>query len=85
MLKKVGESGIAMDQAEVFFGLARASREKKFKSVGHGWDFRFAGEGVIGSALLYRKKVIHVAFFPNENAHESGISSYRRRAGFRIR
>jgi len=44
------------DKAKDFLSEASRCREKKYKSTGHGWDFRFEGEKIVGSALLYRKK-----------------------------
>ena len=36
---------------------------QSYKSPGLGWDLRFAGNGVLGSVLTYRGRVIHAAFF----------------------
>ena len=59
--------------------------EKKYKSVGQGTDHRFEGKAILGSALLYRKKVIHMAFFRNAESSKTGrMSSYSRRREFRI-
>ena len=66
VLKKARCNGISEEMVEIFFGLARACREKSFKSVGLGWDYRFTGEGIVGSALVYRKKALHLAFFSPE-------------------
>ncbi len=36
---------------------------QSFKSPGLGWDLRFEGNGVLGSVLTYRGRMIHAAFF----------------------
>ena len=36
---------------------------ESFKSPGLGWDARFAGNGVLGSVLVYRDRPVHAAFF----------------------
>jgi len=73
------------DPAKAFLELVRSSSEKKFKSIGHGWDYRFEADGIVGSALLYRQKAIHTAFFRlDENVRDSGMSSFRNRVRYRM-
>jgi hypothetical protein len=36
---------------------------RRYKSPGLGWDVRFEGGGVLGSALTYRGHAVHAAFF----------------------
>ena len=76
---------ITTTQASEFLARAKEAHETKFKSPGHGWDHRFRGTVVIGSALIWRSQVVHAAFFPDQNggAGEGGIRSAQRRAGFR--
>lgn len=50
-------------KAKAFLKKALACEEKRYKSVGLGWDYRFLSKVTVGSALVYRKKVIHMAFF----------------------
>lgn len=50
--------------AEGFVAVVGQIRHRKYKSVGHGYDFRYQSDRVVGSALVYRKQVIHAAFFP---------------------
>ncbi len=58
--------------------------EKKFESVGHGWDHRFEGKNIVGSALVYERTVIHAAFFRIREADKVGnMSGYSRRRNFR--
>ena len=47
----------------MFVEQSRQCKEEKFKSVGHGWDHRFEGSTIVGSALVHQEKVIHMAFF----------------------
>ena len=59
----------------------------RYKSVGHGWDVRFEGENLFGSALEYRSGAVHLAFFASQaqrpGKERSRMSGYRRRAGFK--
>jgi len=58
--------------------------EKKYESVGKGWDHRYEGAKIVGSALIYQKKVIHAAFFRNQESDDlDRISSVKRRRGYR--
>lgn len=51
------------DKANRFIKDIEQTTEKKYKSVGLGWDHRFTGEGVVGSSLVDEKSVVHMAFF----------------------
>ena len=58
--------------------------EKKYKSVGHGWDHRFESKETIGSALIYKEKPIHMAFFKAvEQDNNERIAGLNRRRNFR--
>lgn len=73
------------DSAKEFIKEAVSCGQRKHKSVGHGWDYRFRGKRIIGSALVYWKKVIHCAFFRTASADGSGwITDATRRRHFRI-
>jgi len=68
------------DKTKAFIEKARRCQEKKYKSVGQGTDHQFEGKAILGSALLYRKKVIHMAFFKDaQNSKTAKMSSYSRR------
>jgi hypothetical protein len=56
-----------------------------FKSVGHGWDFRYADTEIVGSSLQYRGRVIHAAFFAeHEGEHRSSrFAAFSRRRAYR--
>jgi len=80
------DNGPSLEAAETFLKKASSCREKRYKSVGLGWDCRFEGEQIVGSALLYRKKVIHPTFFKVNVGEETWyMASSRRRLGFRVR
>jgi hypothetical protein len=69
-----------------FIKEASASKEKKYKSVGKGWDHRYEGNKVVGSVLAYRKKVIHMAFFRVTESEKTGsMAGTTRRRRFRTR
>jgi hypothetical protein len=74
----------SVEKAKAFVGEAGQSKEERFKSVGHGWDHRFEGPGIVGSALVHQDKVIHMAFFGITESEKVGkMSSASRRRGFR--
>lgn len=50
--------------AEGFVAVAAQIKPEKYKSIGHGQDYRFLSDRLVGSALVYRNQVIHAAFFP---------------------
>jgi hypothetical protein len=75
----------SIDHARSFIEEAAQCEEKKFKSVGHGWDHRFEGKGIVGSSLVHQEKVIHLAFFKTEQEERTGrISSASARRRFRL-
>jgi hypothetical protein len=72
------------EKARIFIEQSRQCKEEKFKSVGHGWDHRFEGSTIVGSALVHQEKVIHMAFFGiTESEKVEKMSSARRRRNFR--
>jgi hypothetical protein len=72
------------EKARMFIEQARQCKEEKFKSVGHGWDHRFEGSTIVGSALVHQEKVIHMAFFWITESEKVGkMSSASRRRNFR--
>ena len=56
--------GVAKDFTDKLAGLP----SKSYKSVGAGWDHRFTGDEVTGSALTYRNEVIHASFYNKQSA-----------------
>jgi hypothetical protein len=79
------DGAIVRDGApQAFIAEALACTGQRFKSVGHGWDFRLEGKGMVGSALVYNKALIHAAFFRVTEAEKAGhMSGLSRRRGFR--
>ena len=72
------------EKAKAFIAAVKDCDEKKYNSVGMGWDYRFEGKNLVGSALLYRKTVIHTAFFGVDEAEKIGrIANYQTRKGYR--
>jgi len=72
------------DKAEDFLHIAVTSAEKRYQSVGLGWDYRFEGEGIVGSALVYENTVVHMAFFSIEESEKIGrMSGVRQRRSYR--
>jgi hypothetical protein len=49
--------------ADAFLERIAGLSGRRFKSPGLGWDVRFEGAGVLGSALVYRGRTVHAAFF----------------------
>jgi len=75
----------SLKKAEAFLAAVKDCEEKRYNSVGMGWDYRFVGKNLVGSALLYRKKVVHMAFFRVDEADKiANLADYRTRAGYRI-
>jgi hypothetical protein len=81
-----GKDGTAIAEGapRAFLAEALACTGQRFKSVGHGWDFRLEGKGMVGSALVYNKALVHAAFFRVTEAEKAGrMSGLSRRRGFR--
>jgi len=71
-------------KARGFLSRASNCEERRYRSVGLGWDYRFLGKGMVGSALVYRKVVVHAAFFEMAQAERTGrIADMATRRGFR--
>lgn len=72
------------ERAKDFLKEASKTKEKKYESVGKGWDHRFEGKKLVGSALKVDKKVIHMAFFGiTESEKARNIAGFRRRREYR--
>lgn len=84
-----GESSKHMDQARAqqFIDDIAACRFDRYKSVGHGWDLRYEGRRLFGSALEYRKGLVHLAAFAADGVVQrnngGGMAGYSRRASYR--
>ena len=76
----------SLDTARLFLAQTTQCAEKKYKSVGLGWDHRFEAEKMVGSALEHDDHVIHAAFFPMTSAEKiDPMAGYRRRRAYRTR
>ncbi len=85
LMKKNGEKNDLRKMAENFLNQAKECSEKKYKSVGKGWDHRYEGKELVGSALVSDEKVIHLAFFRIDEDEKAGnMSSSSQRRQFRI-
>jgi hypothetical protein len=71
------------DEARAFLKRASGSDEKKYESVGLGWAYRYAGPGIVGSALAFNDKVVHMAFFSIDEAERMEDPGHM--AGSRVR
>lgn len=72
-------------KAKEFLKQVTGTKVKRYKSPGHGWDYRFEGNKTVGSALIYRKQIIHAAFFKNSSKKDHGnMEGSRRRRDFRL-
>jgi len=78
----------AADEAREFLKRAAACDEKKYESVGLGWSYRYAGPGIVGSALAFNENVVHMAFFSIEQAESledpGNMAGTRMRRNFRV-
>jgi len=73
------------EKARAFLEEAKSCNETRFGSLGYGWDHRFENKHMVGSALVHREQVIHLAFFEVEEIERIGrISSASGRRRFRL-
>ncbi|MBM4305953.1 MAG: hypothetical protein FJ123_04360 [Deltaproteobacteria bacterium] len=85
VLQKKSDNEASMEKAKSFIEEATLCEEKRYESIGHGWDHRFEGKTVVGSSLVYQDKVIHMAFFRADDTDRIGnMSAPSRRRRFRI-
>jgi hypothetical protein len=79
-------NGQAAREARRFIDAIVCCEEEKFDSVGLGWDHRFEHKEIVGSALTYQDRVIHMAFFNMTEGHKRRRTAFRqgrsRRRGF---
>ncbi len=73
------------ETAGKFMEEIKECQEKKYASLGQGWDYRFEGKDKVGSALVFDDTIIHMAFFKMSKEERAGrMSGYKRRRGYRI-
>lgn len=76
---------VSADDAGRFLKDARSCREEKYRSIGHGWDYRYEGPLIVGSVLLHKETVIHAAFFgTTESGKVGNMAGSRQRRGHRV-
>jgi hypothetical protein len=58
---------------------------EQYPAVGLGTEFRLGGEGLVGSALLSKGAVIHMAFFTEDESRDerASMAGYRTRREYR--
>jgi hypothetical protein len=83
------QQGDVMRCARDFIQSTPNCSESRHESVGLGYDYRYIGTGIVGSALAHKTDMIHCAFFrvPPEERQSSvqdDLSSHGRRRGFRM-
>jgi len=75
----------SIGQARAFIEEAAGCEEKRYESIGYGWDYRFEGKTIVGSSLVYQDRVIHMAFFRADESERAGtIATSSRRRRFRM-
>ena len=72
-------------KARAFLKAAAGCGAKAYDSVGLGKDVRFAGKGMVGSALVVNDAPVHVAFFSATESDKAGsMAGSGRRRGYRL-
>jgi hypothetical protein len=75
----------SLDKAKAFIASALTCKEEKYPSIGYGFDYRYEGPSVVGSALVSHETVIHAAFFAAEESDKVGpMAGFRQRRGHRL-
>lgn len=67
-------------RARTFLRATTQCKTQRFNSVGQGYDYRFEGTRIVGSALVFQQCVIHLAFFcadQNKMGRKSGLLQHR--------
>lgn len=83
--KKKNGDGASVDKAKSFIEEATRCEEKRYESIGYGWDHRFDSKIIVGSSLVHQEKVIHMAFFRIDEADRiENMSAPSRRRRFRM-
>jgi len=83
--KKKKDSVPSQKTAAAFLQTAQKCEEQKFKSIGHGFDYRYKGKSMVGSALVYQQKVIHTAFFKlNKGNNDDRMKGFMSRRSYRV-
>jgi len=84
--KTNGSLKASLDDARTFVKETQSCSEKRYKSTGLGWDFRFEGNTLVGSSLEHDSTVVHAAFFrANPTTQTERMAGYARRSEYRTR
>ncbi len=82
--KKARHAAPSLDKARAFLDKIRKCGEQQYQSPGHGFDYRYEGRNLVGSALVHEDHVIHMAFFMEDRPDNAGdMSGSSRRRQFR--
>jgi hypothetical protein len=82
--EKTKEKLLSLDKVSDFQKEIQKCKEKKYRSVGIGWDYRYEGDKIVGTALKTGRKVIHMAFFRITESDKAGkMADSRTRRRFR--
>lgn len=72
-------------RAKAFLEAAASCGEKRSKAVSQGWNHRFSGKGIIGSALVVERRPVHMAFFSStESESAASMAGLKQRRSYRI-
>ena len=81
---KQGDKKVSIAKAKAFLAETADCKEERYKSIGHGWDYRYESPAKVGSALVSDGRVIHMAFFrASQSEQTSRMSGYRKRKSYR--
>jgi len=79
---------VSAEGAKAFLLATSATEVKHYKSVGLGYDYRYSGEGMVGSAIALESGIAHTAFFATPGGESSEMHDTLRnhvsRRGFRL-
>ena len=64
-----------LEDAHAFIDKAQACGQKKYKSTGLGWDYRFDGPAVVGLSLVHDDTTVHTAFFKKQIETSGGFTA----------
>ncbi len=83
--REVREEAVpAPGKAWAFIESTLVCAEERYESVGYGFDYRYEGPAVVGSALVSHQTVIHTAFFAAQEGDKVGhMAGFRQRRGHR--
>jgi hypothetical protein len=71
-------------QGEKFLRKIPSCSESHFPSAGEGDDYRYIADGLVGSGLVAKEKLVHLAFFPTKSERTpEHISAVSRRRSYR--